>query len=874
MKISVTKKLLIFCLSLMLAVAAAVFTVLQINNNAYAEVAPDGVTSYADGEGEEGGEEGGGTETPDIPGPDDIVEPNPIDPDGEPEWVITFQEIIIQVGKLEIEVSGWPSSPNFNSQPDFNPNPNGSYSPELVEKIENLLKNPEFIIRTVLDIDGNEITDSDMVQAGHTYFIHVSVCEKYADSVTITYADGVQRSLAFTAPFLPGTVLQKIPMLSPLEFEFDYKGKEIDLKTEVLDNLLKDKDHILQFVASESDELKQNGAGEFHLRICFIDGVKYCWDTTVPDDRSALDIIVTIKPLELEVKTEITAEIFYTGFEIDVIDQLKELYGEQFDCIVVAYGYTTKQTDAGKYEFNIIINPEYADSVKWQGGHEGAVTVKWEIKKSIIHGDWGPEGDFGRITITSDTYQGGTAGAVKYVYVDVDTGLEVDVKDLKVGATYEVSVELLNPDNLDWDVNPGSHIFTLTQELIFVKKPVISPDKVEYSGNPFTFEILIDEKPITDPENADKVEIVADGSDSLTQTAVGVYKVIIRLKDGYVWEGNVGGDLELSFEITLVEISVEWSVVGGGIPVPEFETGFSGTDFSEIVEIKYINAKTGLEVKRCDLVKGETYVAVLVLKDETNFQWKSGAKLDYTFTLEIDIIVLDVPALLEDLFDYTGEDITVNVDIWDQIKDFVEIVDGSFTVKNAGDYTIILRIKDGDKCWKDGANEYVKLTFTVNRAVLEGEWGSDGRIEFSSTFKGNYDEVVEYIYHDSDGNVVDYKDLKDGATYTVSVKLKEGMDKNFDPSKLPDTFTFTFKISSDKSSFPWWIFLIIAAVIIIIIIIVIIIVMKKRNKDDDYDDFYGDEYYGDEDGMDGDDEYNPDGYDSYGGEADYGADTY
>ena len=78
-----------------------------------------------------------------------------------------------------------------------------------------------------------------MVQAGHTYFIHVSVCEKYADSVTITYADGVQRSLAFTAPFLPGTVLQKIPMLSPLEFEFDYKGKEIDLKTEVLDNLLK-----------------------------------------------------------------------------------------------------------------------------------------------------------------------------------------------------------------------------------------------------------------------------------------------------------------------------------------------------------------------------------------------------------------------------------------------------------------------------------------------------------------------------------------------------------------------------------------------------------------------------------------------------------
>lgn len=869
MKISVTKKLLIICFSLVLAVATAIFAVQQINRNAYAEVAPDGVASYADGD------EGSGGNTP---GEGEIADP--LDPDknpDDPEWTLTYQEVIFEVGKLEIQVSGWPSAPQFDSEPTYNTNPKGTYSDELVAKIELLLKNTSFIVRTVLDIDGNEITDPALVQAGHTYFIHVAVCEEYADSVSITYADGVHSSLAFTAPFPSGTVLTKIPELDPLKFELSYDGKEIDLKAEILDKLLKDKDHILQFVPSESDSLKQNGAGEFHLRICFIDGVKYCWDTEIKDDRSDRDVVVTIKPKVLEVVTEITDEIYYTGFEIDVIDKLKEIYG---DYVVVAYGYTTKQTAAGDYEFNIRINPTYEGSVTWDGEVvDGIVTVKWSIKVSTIHGDWTPEGDYGRIKITSDTYQGGTAGAIEYVYTDMDSNQVIDLTQtkLEVGKTYSVKAVLVN-DSLVWDVDPGEHIFVLTKELIEVQKPVFKSERIEYTGGDITFELLIDGKPLTDPDIADKVEIV-EGSDSLTQSAVGTYKVIVRLKDdAYSWPGNVTGDIELKFEITLVLIEVEWNVpVEGGIPVPTFKSSYNSEDFSSIVKITYVNS-FGVEVKRCDLVKGQTYVARLTLLDEANFQWQTGAKLDYPFTLNIDLVELEVPKLSGDVFDFTGNVIDVTPESWKDIKDiYATIVSGSFQERDAGEHTIILKITDSTRYWKGGVDEYVKLTFTIKKAVLEGQWGSNGRIEFTSSFLGNYDDVVEYIYTDSNGNIVAYADLKDGETYTVRVQLKPGMEKNFDDSKLPAEQTFTFSVPSSKSSFPWWIFLIIAAVIIIIVIVIIIIVMKKRKKDDDYDDFYGDEYYGDEEGQEGeegDEEFNPDGYDDYGGEADYGADAY
>ena len=857
MKISVTKKLLIICFSLVIALSASFFATLLLNRSTYAEISPDGLSAYADGDAEP---------KPNAPGDDNIVDPIPPDPDpDEPEWTTTIQQITLEFGRLIIRVDQWIES-GLSTKPQFNANPDGIYDsrPDLVEKVENMLKDTDFIHYTIKDVNGNEVTDTSNLPAGTTLFIHANVNENYAGSVDLIYKDGVPNSYAYTTDFPSTEKLTKVPEITQTVFEFAFDGTEIDLQKLVLDGLLKDRDTFLMFVASESDALIQNGAGEFHLRICFKDGTKYCWDTDIPNDRHAVEIIVKVSPMTLTVTSDL-GEIFYTGFEIDVIEQLTEIYG---DYVIVAVGYDTKGKDVGEYTFNVMINPEYSSSVKWADGVTDPVTITWHIKQSIITGDWGPKGQYGKITITSDTYSGEQAGDIEYIYTNKVTG-EI-VTELIVGETYIVEAVLKNP-NLTWSTDPGTHEFLLEKALETVEKPVMAEDKKEFNGTEQTFVITINGAPLSD--FADKVMIVEDLSDSLTQTNVGKYKIVLRLMDDSLsWVGNTSGDVVIDFEITQVELNVSWNDPDGGTPT--FDSNYLGADYSDIVKITYKDS-AGNVVTKAQMEKGQTYTVTVELLDNVNFKWKEGAKLEYTFTFNLDLITLEVPKISTDSFDFTGNTITITVENQAKLDEYIssgyiELVSGSFEQTNAGEHKIVLKIINNSCIWAEGESEYVTLTFTIKRAVLKGEWQANGKVNFSSTFQGNYDDVVEYEYKDSNGNVVSYDQLVEGETYTVSVKLKAGMENNFDDSQLPAPTTITFKKTDEGSSFPWWIFLIIGLVLLlIIIIIIIIIIIKKRKKDDEYDDYYDDEYYGDED-LSG--EGSSDG--GYGDYGDYGSDTY
>ena len=126
-------------------------------------------------------------------------------------------------------------------------------------------------------------------------------------------------------------------------------------------------------------------------------------------------------------------------------------------------------------------------------------------------------------------------------------------------------------------------------------------------------------------------------------------------------------------------------------------------------------------------------------------------------------------------------------------------------------------------------------------------------MQFTSTYEGNYDDVVDYVYTLPDGTPVNYEDLKDGQSYIVTVKLKDSQKDNFImPDELSQPHDFTFEGDKGGSSFPWWIFLIIGIIVLLIIIIIIIIIVRRRrsNEDDDYDDYYSDEDYYNEDEED------------------------
>ena len=133
------------------------------------------------------------------------------------------------------------------------------------------------------------------------------------------------------------------------------------------------------------------------------------------------------------------------------------------------------------------------------------------------------------------------------------------------------------------------------------------------------------------------------------------------------------------------------------------------------------------------------------------------------------------------------------------------------------------------------------MRFEITKAVLRGAWGPDGKVKFESSYTGNYDEVVEYVYMQN-GVPVKASDLKEGEKYTAVVRLKD--TDNFE---LAEDFSYTCDITymDAKSGMPWWLILlmVLAAILLIVIIIIIIIVIKRRAQTEyEYEDYYEDGY--------------------------------
>ncbi len=895
MKTLSTKRILLICFALIFAVVTGLFATLCYRS-AYAVENPDGIVVYDEEEGEggdegegetgEGGDEGEGEtggDTDDntgdeggvkIPDGSAIAPPKPGESGGyNPDPGV---DLIVQVGKLVVRVDDWRRPVTFDSEAVINPNPYGDYDNDFTEKVRALVSSKDVISYSIWDMDGNPVTDTATLPAGSTYFIHLDLNPKYKNSIQIDFADGVERSLAGQIGFPATETLEAYPKPSPLRFECEFDGNPVDLKKRFLDDLMAGRDEYLTIVESESDAFVQNTAGEFHFRIAFRQDAKLYWEGTTNNDRSALDVVVVVKPMELPTDGIDFGEIFYTGLKIDISDIIASY--EQFKGYVIGEKSVTSiivAENVGEYEVKLVIKPEYANSVKWAGGVT-SVTVKWNILQTTISGEWETYGAYGIMNIVSDIYKGGDAKAIKYIYTDLTTGETVTKLD-QVGHRYKVEVVLINENLVFTEDTDLSYEFTLEHEIVTLSRPVIENAELVFDGTDLTFKVTIDGEDITSDKFADMIEIVLDEDGvGLTQKDAGEYTVIIRLKEGVFWTDEEGGyftnDERLTFKIKATELDVTWNYDTG---IPTYKSGYTGNGYASIVKCVYTD-ELGNEVSLADMVVGGKYRATLTLIDTNNFIWSASAVTSIEFELKVAFETINVP-YFEVSFDFTGSIIKNYPAGWDDIKDKVTIQQGSFEQKNAGKYEVFVQVKEGF-IWKGSnaegvyvAGDTVVFTFTIERAVLKGVWQDNGKVRFTSSFIGtddDYDAIVEYIYTDAEGNVYyDVRDLKAGVSYTASVRLREGMEVNFDASQLPadKLITYTPDSVTNNDGIPWWVWLLIGLFfLILIIILIVILILKKRNKDDEYDDYYGDEYYGDE-AIDGE-EGEGDGE----GEADYG----
>ena len=802
-------------------------------------------------------------EAPKVPGGDAIAAPAP-EYSEDDKWLDAIQQITMNVDKLRVTATGWSGADAAARLVlDYSRYENAAQVQEIIEAV---LKYKYY------DTLGKEVTTSDM-KAGCTYFVHPELDDKYKDYIEIEYADGVKKNYDFSLNFrdddnrpwqditLPEGVIAGTKYLVKLEAK-EYTGEEL---TFVLDFVAQHMG-ILFIVESESDSLTQINAGKYYVTVCFRDDVKAFWGGT-NYDRTAIIFEFEITKKEITLGQTNLDDIKYTGKEIDISTILKELdFGEY---VIIEYGSEDKRTDVGTYSITIRLNPEYGDNIGWASGTQLnpdglTVTLEWKITQATIDGTWN---DLGRLTLTSESYVGGTEGKIEYIYTDKETGAVVAANALVTGRTYTVKAVLLDTVNLKWaDGFEDTYEFTLTVELVWLPKPELSKVTMGYTGQEIRFEI-IDESKYTG-----HIEVVEG---SLTQTELGSYTVVIRLvSDNAVWETGSTDDVTLTFEITQAVITGTW-IEGAGIM--DLESTYRGS-YDGIVEYVYTDVN-GNVVNRVDLVKGETYTVTVTLKDTEHFRWADGTQLTQTFEFTAEIVIIPKLTLKESEVYYTGEAITVEIVDYAKYAEHLELVAGSkLSYTEAGTYEIRLKLK-GAAEWEAGMSGELVLTFTIKKVVLRGEWTDEGRIEFeANSYKGDYSEVVEYIYRDVNGNEVSASELKEGERYTATIRLKSGKGANFDDSELEKTYEFTYR--SVKKGISWWVILLIVIAIILLILIIIVIIYTERKRkrlreeallEEQYEasGAYGDEYDSDYDYGTGTGETTGEtGYDSYDGGAD------
>ena len=797
-------------------------------------------------------------EPPKTPGEGDIADPDP-DYSEDDKWIDEIQQITMNVDKLRVTATNWTGA-------DAAARLALDYSRyEDAAKVEEIIK--AVLKYKYYDTLGKEVSTVDM-KAGCTYFVHPELDGKYGDYIEIEYKDGVKKSYDFSLDFTDDKPYDEIDLPEGIEPGSKYtvildSKVYTGLDIEFVIEFLAQHQGVLQIVASESDSLIQKNAGKYRVTVCFQDEIKACWKGQANHDRTAItfEFEITQKEISLGGTTGL-GEIAYTGKEIDINAILKELDFGGY--VIVEYGSEDKRTDVGEYKVTIRLNPEYGDNVKWSSDTQlnadgRTVTLVWHITQATINGTWN---ELGRLTLESESYVGGTEGKIEYkYYTDAELTQEVSGTSLKAGTKYWVKAILLDTVNLKWaDGFKDVHEFTLEVELILLPKPELIFDTQEYTGQEITFNIL------NPNQYTGHIEIVEG---ELTQQEIGVYTVVIRLVgDGAVWDTGSTDDVTLTFEITQTVISGEW-IEGAG--VMDLTSAYRGS-YAGIVEYVYTDSD-GNVISKANLVKGETYTVTVTLKDTEHFRWADGQELTQTFTFTAEIVVVPKLSLKESEVFYTGEAITAVIVDYEKYRDNLQSVRLSYT--EAGTYEIRLRLK-GAAEWEAGISGELVLTFTIKKVVLKGTWTDEGRIEFEeNSYKGDYAEVVEYIYKDVNGNIVSASELREGEVYTATVRLKEGKGANFDDSELVKEYEFTYK--SVKKGISWWVILliIIAIILIILIIVVIIYTQRKRKRlreealqEEQYEasGAYGDEYDSEYDYGNAD--YNADNA----GATDYGAD--
>lgn len=249
-------------------------------------------------------------------------------------------------------------------------------------------------------------------------------------------------------------------------------------------------------------------------------------------------------------------------------------------------------------------------------------------------------------------------------------------------------------------------------------------------------------------------ESVMDISGDLEAVEPGEYTAVFRPHEGYAWSDG-----------STLQKEVDWVIKKVAIQSPSFAANNFPYDEEEhtVTILNYDSTKMSKTGDESGTNAG-SYSVVFTLLDAAHTMWSTTGS-SATLTLKWSIgVVVEVPTLVADSYEYTGAEITPELNEYETANINVTAVP-KLTV---GDYKVICSLKDPVlMVWPDGTKADIELDWHITKKVL-----TIPTLKKDPVFTGN-NVSPELNNYDSDWMTISGNSETNVGQYTATIVLAD-----------------------------------------------------------------------------------------------------
>ena len=472
----------------------------------------------------------------------------------------------------------------------------------------------------------------------------------------------------------------------------------------------------------------------------------------------------------------------------------KTLSISNFDADFMNVNGTLEATDAGDYSVTYSLKDKGLHT--WADGSTDDVIISWTINRQALNSTYNNitalaySSDIKNITYTGEQFDISepiSAASPNYKYLRriisstsagaFDTSIFTISGDFQETDAGTYSFTLTPTANYAWnDGSTEARSFNWTIEPYTLPEPYLDPAEFTYDGTEKSPTIV----------NLIEGSVTIGGTTSRTNATTGANGVYVSLMptDNYVWSDGSKRRIYLYWRINRQPLTPQQSNI-----TTSFTKNYTGSNIvvsaSECgIDTAYISFFT----KTTTTIEIGTYLKATATP-KNNYCWSDGSTAAKNIYLTIRDPDEDsssgvrAPLITSDsefTFDGSAKSITVDFN-----SNFSEVKTGYLSATDAGDYSVVYKLKSASYTWKDGTTADKTLTWKINRKPLT---------ETQSTFTANsltYNGEIRTVtiknfnsnYHEKGGTYT----ATNVGTYTATVTPKSNYcwdDGTFDAKNV------------------------------------------------------------------------------------------